>query len=71
MTRHEVERRIAQTADTVWERMRGARAALGRPRTNREVAMAQAEEKAQEIREDIQGHQRHARAQRPPRMPPA
>ena len=43
---HEVEKQIAQTADIVWRRMRGARGSHIRPRTSREIVAGQAAERA-------------------------
>jgi hypothetical protein len=46
ITGHKVEKQIAQTADTVWRRMRGVRGTHIRPRTGREVVATQAAERA-------------------------
>jgi hypothetical protein len=46
ITEHKVEKQIAQTADTVWRRMRGARGTHIRPRTGRKVVATQAAERA-------------------------
>ena len=54
ITEHEVEKQIAQTADIVWRRMRGAREAYIRPPTGREIVAIQAAERAQEIKEWIE-----------------
>jgi hypothetical protein len=54
---------IAQAVDTVWRRMRTARASQARPRTSREITAIQAVEKAQEMKEWIKENQaRRARA---------
>jgi hypothetical protein len=65
-TGHKVEKQIAQTADTIWRRMRRARETQTRPLTGREIVATQAAERAQEIKEWIEETRaRRARARGP------
>jgi hypothetical protein len=63
---HEVEKQIAQTADIIWRRMRGARGSHIRPQTSREIVAGQAAERAQEIKEWLkETYARRARVRGP------
>jgi hypothetical protein len=73
---HQVEARIEHIADAVWSRMRAARGPRLRPETCRETARAQAEKRAQEIKDWSEANQRRRSARpshcgrRRPRPPP-
>ena len=61
---YHVEAEIARTADTIWRRLRTARAPQERPPTSREVTATKAAEIAQEIKEQRQWREEAAARRR-------